>query len=106
MKNLILKWVTPLVILSAGLCFQYLHVGSNAFARSGIILILLGIFIEGQFFTRDKDGSLILHSSTLTIPDEKELAQLHPLSAFKPGSGLFIIVVGTFVSGFGDLVCF
>lgn len=106
LKRIVLNWIAPLLILSAGLCYQYLHTGSIAFSRSGAILVLLGMFIEGQFFIRDKSGVLILNSHILTIPDKEELAKNHPLSAFFPGTGLFLIVVGTFVWGFGDLVCF
>jgi hypothetical protein len=106
MKNIILKWVAPLIILSTGLLYQYLHTDSTAFARSGIVLIILGIFIEGQYFIRGKDGILILNSDCLSIPGKEELAKHHPLSSFLPGSGLFLIVVGTFISGFGDLISF
>ena len=88
--------------------WQYIDYESLAFQRYGAILVVIGIFLDGQLLLRDKDGELTLNSSQLVIPSKCELKEYRSLryrfSLMRPGSGLFLIIIGTLIWAFGDFL--
>ena len=107
-EKLIWSFIVPLFGLLLIVYWQHLNCSISILPRYGSILIIIGIFIDGQLLIRDKDGELTLNSTMLTIPDEKSLEKYRTLkyrfTLLKPGSGLLLIIMGTFIWGFGDLL--
>lgn len=107
MKVLFISLI-QLGILALG---AYLHsipeyAQDSPFTRSGALLVAIGVLIEANYLSKiskdDKDGRhVVLWVQSLRI-DEGKQPWLDKLQA---GAGLFWIVLGTLVWGFGDL-CF
>lgn len=92
----------PLFVLALGLSLTMNGISLLTVERVAAIWIIWGLLAEGQSFIRTEDGRLILRSLSLTIPNENYLRKnatgIKKFSAFAPGTGLFLIVLGTFLS--------
>lgn len=104
MSKIFLSFVAPLVLLIIVVYFQYNYCSINILPRYGALLIIYGIFVDGQHLIRDKDGGLTLNSNSLTILGEVS-SKKYKFAFLNPGGGLLLIIIGTFIWGFGDLIC-
>ena len=97
-RNLVL----PLFILGVSLILVTRGFLFLTIDRVAAIWIIWGLLAEGQDFIRGQEGQLILKSTSLTISDQNFLRDnskgIKRFSAFAPGNGLFLIVMGTFLS--------
>ena len=107
MKKILWSFTVPSLLLLAVIYWQYLNCSIEILPRYGSILIIFGIFIDGQLLIRGKNNELTLNSSVLTIPNDSDVKRYRSLkykfSLLKPGRGLLLIIIGTFFWGFGDL---
>ena len=104
MSRIFWSFVAPMILLIVVVYFQYHYCNINILPRYGALLIIFGIFVDGQHLIRDKDGGLVLNSNSLTISDEFN-SKKYRFAFLKPGGGLFLIIMGTLIWGFGDIIC-
>jgi hypothetical protein len=94
--------VLPLFVLALGLSLTMNGISLLTVERVAAIWIIWGLLAEGQSLIRTEDGRLILRSTSLTIPDENFLRDnargIKRFAAFAPGTGLFLIILGTLLS--------
>jgi hypothetical protein len=101
--------LASLVVLGSVACDIYLcHDAYTVFQRSGSLLIIFGAVFESKYILRlgenntlYVDGELTVHESKYTpIPKVKFFSK----DAATRHLGFYVVLAGTLVSGYGDLL--
>jgi hypothetical protein len=109
MLKQVFKYLTPFALLLGGIVFQDFTKSSDslAFARSGCLIVLYGIFIESLYVIRATgEGATIQKRLIVSAGDESRLqiSFSEYLKMVPSHYGLIWVCVGTVIWGFGDLI--
>jgi len=107
--NLFILIITSILLVSISIFFDIYSIEESSFwfQRSGSLLVVIGAIFEGKYILRSSQAGQVVLTGTVTIEKEeakKECGFISSLPDIKTHAGFYIIVIGTVIWGYGDIL--